>query len=351
VWGGPLATTLPSLVVKNPYADLVVVGQGEFAFRDIVELLMQGSEDLTSIENVYSKNKLPDFKELPGFKDMNLVPPYRWDLVDVEQYIRNDENINNKTINYVASQGCPFNCEFCTHAQRMSGSKWTMLKIDRIMQDIMYLITNYDINGIKLYDPNFFANERLALEFAQNIKQFDIRWAASAHPLNILRMSIDNFGILEESGCSRLLIGAESGCQKELDLIKKGIRVKDMLHIAKLCSRFNICGSFTFIVGFPSTQEGCISKTLDIALQVRQIDLRHECKVHFYAPYPGTPLYESALRYGFKPPQSLDEWAEYDYYNITTPWVRPKYEKMIHEFNRENCPYVADSRWKGSLTD
>jgi anaerobic magnesium-protoporphyrin IX monomethyl ester cyclase len=46
-----------------------------------------------------------------------------------------------------------------------------------------------------------------------------------------------------------------------------------------------------------------------------------ETRVHLFAPYPGTPLYDDALRQGFRPPESFEGWSKFDYYESQTPWT------------------------------
>jgi radical SAM superfamily enzyme YgiQ (UPF0313 family) len=136
------------------------------------------------------------------------------------------------------------------------------------------------------------------------------------------------------------LLGAESGIQDELDLVGKGTTQEMVLRLAKLCSKYDIVACFTFVTGYPTSPPSSIETTLDFARQLREVDDRHECKVHFYAPYPGTPLYSYALEHGFIPPKTLEEWSWYDYYEIVTPWVDNKYQQLMREFNETAYPYL-----------
>ena len=46
-----------------------------------------------------------------------------------------------------------------------------------------------------------------------------------------------------------------------------------------------------------------------------------------FIPYPGTPLYEMAVQYGFEPPKSVEGWADVtwdNYMKIKTPWLTHK---------------------------
>jgi anaerobic magnesium-protoporphyrin IX monomethyl ester cyclase len=92
-------------------------------------------------------------------------------------------------------------------------------------------------------------------------------------------------------------------------------------------------------VGFPGIQDD-LEDTLRLGESLRAIWEKHEVKVHFYAPYPGTPLWNEAIRHGFKPPGDLDGWSEFDYYAVTTPWVDPAWQDVVRSFNQTHCPYV-----------
>ena len=86
--------------------------------------------------------------------------------------------------------------------------------------------------------------------------------------------------------------------------------------------------------------ESHIDETVAFADELSRFEPMHEQKLHFYGPYPGAPLYQLALDHGFKPPESLEEWAEHDYYNILTPWVNQKHAPVLREFNETHYPYI-----------
>ncbi|MEK6862352.1 MAG: radical SAM protein, partial [Nanoarchaeota archaeon] len=169
---------------------------------------------------------------------------------------------------------------------------------------------------------------------------WNIKWAASAHPKNILICNNDELDLIKESGCSRILIGAESGNDDELKYIKKNMTKENVIEVANRLGKREIHGSFTVIVGYPGFPEENIDRTLDFGRMLREISSLHEIKAHIYAPYPGTPLYEDSIRHGFAPPKTLEDWAQYDYYEAQTPWLRDGLTERVRDFNRKYCPYV-----------
>ncbi len=344
IWGGALPTMLPQETASHPCVDIAVQGQGEITFREVVKRL-EANESLKGVEGITYRDQ--DGKMVQNsprsFVDLDEFPPYTevYPLVKLENYIWPDEHIASHTISYHSSQGCPFNCGFCCEVSLWK-RWWSSLSASRILDDIQYLVKHFGVNGIKFYDSEFFINRKRALDFAQGLidRQLDIRWAASIHPKNLHRMTDKHLSLLHQSGLTRLLIGAESGVQQELDLIDKKVSKEVIYEAAKRCAQHEIVICFTFVTGYPSMPDNHIDETLRFADKLHKFQPIHEAKLHFYGPYPGAPLYQLAINYGFQPPTSLEEWAQYDYYNILTPWLDQKYAPMLREFNETHYPYI-----------
>jgi len=342
VWGGAHPTLFPKECLESPLIDFVIRGQGESTFRKLINAISSSSRlKPYLIPGVCEKMENQFFiTETPSLEDKNLFPSFPWDTVDVEFYIRNDSGISNRVINYVSSQGCPYGCGFCSEVA-LHKRKWTAFSAERVLADAKLLVNRFNVNGIKFYDANFFVDLKRVITIAQGLKTYGLSWAASSHPNSLLQLRTPDWNLLSASGCKRLLIGLESGSESILKLIKKQYSVQNTLILAKKLSDANITGSFTFVVGFPNSPDPDeVSKTIELGKIIRHENPNHEVKIHFYAPYPGTPLWETALSAGFVAPKTLDNWSKYDYYQIQTPWLQHGLEPLVEKFNKENCPYV-----------
>lgn len=341
VWGGYAPSLLPELFAKQKFVDIIVRGQGEKTFLEFVETILSYGK-LEKIKGIiYIQNGEVIYNPNREFINLNERPPYPFSLINVPTYIRNDDEINTKTINYVSSQGCPFKCGFCSEVS-IYQCKWLYLSAEKIIHDVKYLYDTYQINGVKFYDPNFFTNRNRVMQFIKllNESSITIKWAASAHPNNLIVLNDKEWQSIRNSGCSRILVGAESGSQEVLNLMHKNTTIKKVKQIAQRLSKYGIIGSFTFIVGFPDEPVNSVEKTLEFAEELLSINEKFEAKIHFYLPYPGTSLFEKAILHGFLPPTTLEGWINYDYYYIEMPWVDKSLYKIIREFNESYCPYV-----------
>jgi radical SAM superfamily enzyme YgiQ (UPF0313 family) len=342
IFGGGAPTILPEQFLGSDYVDIVIRGQGEQTSLEAAEALKE-KRGLENILGVSFKDKngkaVHNNSRTPISRDD--FAAYNYSLVNPKDYIRSDEHISNRVLNHVSSQGCPFGCGFCSEVA-LYDRKWSSESLERMMQEVGELVETYGANGIKFYDANFFVNKKRALSFAEEVKKrgWKIQWAASAHPKNLLVLNDDELRIVSDSGCSRILIGAESGNNEELDYINKNMTTQDVLEIARRLGDVGIHGSFTVIVGYPGFPEDNIARTLDFGRKIASISPLHEVKAHVYAPYPGTPLYQDAIRHGFVAPKTLEDWANYDYYEVQTPWLRSEVTQQIRDFNLNHCPYV-----------
>jgi len=337
VWGGMLPTMLPKITLESEYVDYIGRGAGERIFLDLVVALRDGNPPPKGV-GCSSK----EIGEIQSVFDRESLPPYPFDLVDLKRYVRDDPHISERVINYVSSQGCPFGCGFCTDAA-VYERKWSAYSASRTLSEARELAEEVSANGIKFYDSNFFASPSRAFEFAEGLLRSDrkFKWAASAHPRNLLAVSDDYLDVLKESGLERVLIGAESGVQEELNLINKNLKVEEIPYLADKLENHSITGSFTFVTGYPTMPEENIEATLSFAEELAKKTSRHEFKIHLYLPFPGTPLFNLAVKSGFVPPENLEGWSKMDYYKVETPWVSKKYQDVVRKFNEEHCPYVG----------
>lgn len=324
VWGGPHVNILPDQTLKHPLVDAVLLGPGQISIPAYLEAL-SGSRPFETVPGLRMKNNEGFIKGPDNMERIQDFGGYPWDLIRVKDYIRKDPTIAERSLNYVSSQGCPYTCQFCY--EQVYKRKYSYMPADQLIKDILDLQKRFGITGIKFYDADFFWHLGRVRNFAEGLiqKRVKLGWAASAHPFDIIRarkLSSDFLELVSTSGCKRILMGAESGSDRVLtEIIKKGVSRNQIVEVATLIAQHNIIGSFTFIIGFPGESYDEINATLQLSEDLKQLSPRSEAKVHVYAPYPGTTLYQEALRMGFTPPRCLEGWSKFNYYESMTPWT------------------------------
>lgn len=341
VFGGPLATVIPEELLKDSSVDYVVRGQGEYPFLELVKML-QANQPIVKIAGVVRKGD--ECIGNPVIYDKEQIPPIPWHLLDVEKYIRQDRLLGNRVMNFISSQGCPQKCGYCSEVSSY-GCKWKAISAERMLNEISDLVEKFNLDGIKFYDSNFFVDRNRVVKFAKGLidNKIKINWAASAHPLGLKKLA-DDLDLVQKSGLKRLLIGAESGSQTSLDYINKGCNTDDIMDAARLCANHDISSAFTFIVGMPGISDD-ISATFEMALKMKKLNGNFEINIHFYAPLPGTPLFEEAKSFGYIPPESLSRWSAYNYYAIQIPWLKKAMEKNVLLFGDFYIDFLFPPTW------
>jgi radical SAM superfamily enzyme YgiQ (UPF0313 family) len=118
-----------------------------------------------------------------------------------------------------------------------------------------------------------------------------VTWSCNAKA-NVPRETLK---VLKENGLRLLLVGYESGNQKILNNIKKGMRVEVAEKFTKDCHDLGIAIHGTFIVGLPGETKETIQETIAFAKRINP----HTIQVSLAAPYPGTFLYKQAVENGW----------------------------------------------------
>lgn len=343
VLGGPFPTLAEEVALQAQEFDYLIRSQGEKPLEKLLDALLKKGE-LNSVPSLSTRHLRTELI-MPLSRDA--FGRYNFNLLNVKDYIQIEPHIADRTINYIASQGCVFNCAFCSDTNIYSG-KWVTQEVQKTVDDITMLIKQHNINGIKFYDSNFFMNSTQALVFASQLieKEFKISWGGAIHPLTMLQYSDEDMGVLKQSGLKRVLIGLESPNEQVLQLVGKGKKLskEDLTNVVRRCKKYDISGSYTMIVGFPDVPGEHVRETIEFGKWIKDFDPNSEVKIHIYYPYPNTRMYARAISSGFVPHESLDYYMNIDYYESKTPFSTPKMEKEVREFNLEHSLSVKPSQ-------
>ena len=318
VWGGWHPSLFPEQCLEEPSVDVVVRGQGEDAFRQIVARLAQGER----VSGCVGAGK--------ALRDLNELPPHDYSLIPVERYFTLK---GKRQIDYISSQGCRFRCAFCADPA-VYARAWTGLAPERVADDALLLKRRYAIEELAFQDETFFTHPARVDELAGKFiaADFNVAWTATLRADQACRMGEALFAKCARAGLSRVMVGVESGSQHTLDRLKKDLRLEQVVTTAELCMRHDVGAIFNFIVGFPGEDEASIDATLRLAKRLRGMHPRFETPIFYYRPYPGNPIAEDARARGYEFPQGLTAWADFDYVGGRGPWVSAERWQHIERF-------------------
>lgn len=323
IWGGIHASMVPVETAKHELVDIVVKGDGENVFVELIEKL-KNNEDWSNIRGIIFKDNngkihVNDERE---YTDLNEYFELPYEILEMEKY-------NNSPFPINTSRGCPYPCIFCYNLN-INKKSYRTKSADTIIREIEYLMKTFNAKSFSFADDNFFMIKGRVEEFCNKIieKGIAIEWIAPARLDYLPYYSAESMQLLKKSGCFQLSMGAESGSQKMLDFIKKGIKVQHIYDSVEKCKEAGITPVLSFVWGFPTETWEDTLETLKCIEKVKKIYDKTVINGLFSCTvYPGTTIAEIASSsFGLKLPETLEEWAEFRYFDPEKcPWLEKNY--------------------------
>ena len=358
VWGGPHATIVPEETLSHASIKAVVVGEGEETFLELVEALSNKTQ-LSKIKGLAFKSPGQVVVNPPRpLLDMDTLLPTPWELIKIEDYIHRDfylEDSRRVLDIGQTSRGCPYNCGFCCSAT-IRKRKWRPMSIEKAMEKIVGEVRRFKLDSIWIRDDNFFIDEDRLKKICQGIIRADLKihWYSSGTRVdNFLNLSGETIELLKKSGANVLKFGAESGSNRILKLMEKGIKVEETFKANLLAKRFGLIPAFSFMAGFPTETFEEIEMTIEAIKKIKMDNPRAITEsICIYTALPGTPLYPLALTHGLKAPSTLDEWARWNFHEADikgrNPWFSREDQKRLGNLTYISSlanvvPYLSDS--------
>jgi len=307
VWGNAHPSLLPEQTLKEKSIDFVIIGEGEETIVDLASKI-DLPESYISIpgigfKNTESKiiiNKKRDFIDIDNY----LID---WSLIDVEKYLAPYfSNRYKRVLAIVTSRGCPFNCQFCYNLV-FNNRRWRAHSPEKLIENLKPIINKYSIDAIRILDDNFFVNKERALKIAKGL---NMPYFADSRVDYVDESFVKN---LKETKCLEIMFGFESGSDRIMkEVIQKGTLTKDTIRTVTLLKNSGTMVSGSMVFGFPSETKDEYKKTMQFIIKLLEINPNLAFTCGWFLPYPGTGLYEKAKEMGFKPPELIGDWDQFD---------------------------------------
>ncbi|MBF0164992.1 MAG: cobalamin-dependent protein [Magnetococcales bacterium] len=309
VVGGPHVILCPDQTARYPNIDYVAYSDGEVTFATLMEELQCDRPDLERVPGLIHKqgDRLVRTPVAPP------VPFYPTDYTLLDERVL--ETFNGK-INVLAGRGCPFKCTFCFTA--ISGQTWRGKSSDMLHQEVKDLVEVYDPREIYFRDELFFTDKNRVIKWIDFYKQnnFTFKWYTSARATDVREgyIDVEMLRNLADAGCSCLKFGFESGSDRVLKMIKKGINLKS---INKVIETFKAVPEVemnaSFLTGLPGESYEEIVDTVVLSASIqRDVPNSRIVGPQYFRVYPGGSLYDSVVKeYDFQVPDKLEGWVEW----------------------------------------
>ncbi len=240
----------------------------------------------------------------PFIEDLDTLPwiskVYKKHLCITDYF---NPNARFPMITLMTSRGCPFRCSFCVYPQTFTGRKFRFRSVEDVVNELKSIKKNYpEIKSIFLEDDTLSGNKKrcVALSRAMIKEEINIPWTTNSR----IDPDLETLVLMKKAGCKSLCVGFESGEQKTLDTMCKGIKKEKMFEFMGYAKKAGVLVHGCFIVGFPGETRSHIQKTIQLAK-----DLKPDT-VQFYPVmvYPGTEAYDDYKEKGWLTAKKYEQW-------------------------------------------
>lgn len=320
--GGPHASVRPHEILEYGSFDIVIRGEGEQTFSEVIEYF-KGQRELPEILGISykdSSNRLFDNPTRPLILNLDELPfPAR----ELFKGLGFDEEAFGSIM---ASRGCPYRCTFCSRT--VFGEHYRSRSPENILAEMIEIRNEFKVNRYVFWDDCFMVDlkwlEKLMNLIINSPQLKGIKWHCSGGRINLASRNI--LKKMKDAGCESISFGIETGDPDMLKKIKKCISINEIKDTVKWTNKAGIYCDAYIMYGFPDENLASLEKTFQLIKELSPY-VRIWSWFGILIPHAGTEIYENYNIYYHFTDWWLDKkMAGHPYY--------PLYSKM-HFFSDE----------------
>lgn len=270
-------------------ADFVIQGEAEQTLLELVQYIDNGSVAFESIDGVVFRNqeKTKVNKKRAVITQLDDLPSPAWDLIDIDQYRQRWlDHHGYFSLNMVTTRGCPYKCNWC--AKPIYGNRYNVHAPDRVVNELERYVSEFKVDHVWFCDDIFGLKPNWVQAFNQLVAEKELVFRYKIQSRVDLLLAEDTAKCLAASGCETVWLGAESGSQKILDAMDKGITVEQIYGARKKLGEHGVRCAFFLQFGYLGEEWKDIEATIRMVLDL----MPDEIGVSVSYPLPGTKFYD-----------------------------------------------------------
>lgn len=317
VFGGPEVSPRAFKLIKNyKFIDIVVIGEGEETFKELLELWLNNKCDLNTVDGIVSRKEdkvLINNRRLP-IPNLDEIPsPYLGKFID-------DKDLkSNRSIPLETMRGCVYKCHYCYYHKEFSNIRYFSLW--RVERELKYLLKK-EPREIYLMDPTFNINAKRAKQILKLFIKYNKKTNLHVE-LKAELLDKEMIELLYQAKTNHIEIGVQSTNRKTLKLINRQFDAVSFKKNILLLNKKKIVYEIQLIDGLPGDNYKSLKKSIDWLFALRPPQI----KIMRFMLLPGTYLRQQAKVFKIK-------------YNLYPPY----YSIKSDTFSREDLIRVGDLR-------
>ncbi len=269
-------------------ADFVVAGEGEVTMEELLLALRNGGRDLDKIAGLsfMQDGSLHQGQPRGQLANLDAQPWPARDAIDIQRYVDTwRQHHGTGSVNFITARGCPFRCNWCSH--QVYGQSHRRRDPLLVVDEVQWLMERYKPDIMWVSDDVFTINHAWVRSYATEMRQRGLRV-----PFECIsradRLNEEMLDLLAELGCFRIWIGSESGSQRILDSMDRGVKIEQVHNAVEMCRERGIQSGMFLMWGY----EG--EELEDIEATIRHVSTSRPDIFFTTVSYPikGTPYYQ-----------------------------------------------------------
>ena len=301
VLGGEHGTAVPEHVLSASPFDVVVLGEGEETFVDLLRARATG-RPLGEVKGIAFRGEAGVVKTglSARRKDVDAIAPPDWDSFPIAEYIERHQinGINlGRSMPILGTRGCPFQCTFCSNPG-MWTQRWIARNPVLLADEMERYVNTYGVTNFDFQDLTAIVKRQWIVEFCRELirRNLNVTWQMpSGTRAEVFDAEVAD--LLYRSGCRALAFAPESGSTDILKVIKKQVDLDHMLGAMRAAVRRGLKLSCFIVIGFPDDTPATLRQTLRLIRRMAVLGV-YDIAVSKFVPYPGSELFRRLQREG-----------------------------------------------------
>lgn len=273
-------------------------GECEYQFLDFCKCILGGGKPMQVPGLILCRDRALSIRETPIVEELDRLPMPAFDLLPTEKYFT--PSTKRRTISFISSRGCPYNCIFCSKLQK---SKYRFLSVENTIQQLEWLIHHMGIEWVEFVDEIFTLSREHVAELCSTMiaRGLKFEWGCGTRAD---RIDEELLVLMKAAGCRKIGFGVESGVERLRWLARKQITNAQVIDAIGMCRRHKIKTQTCFILGHPTETLVEMGETVRFARRLRT----NYPAFGRMIPIPGSELFEQAKKNGEVAP---DVWKDF----------------------------------------
>ncbi|MEX2680707.1 MAG: radical SAM protein [Candidatus Sigynarchaeota archaeon] len=294
VMGGPWATSNANYIIKHKIANFVVLGEGEFVFKELLDKLERGesADTMQGLVLIGSDGSIKHNPKRDFINNLDDLPYPAWELFPPSQkYFNHYRHLPLYPM--MITRGCPYGCIHCT--KEVHGYKIRKRSVENVLGEIKHLIDKFKVREIIIVDDNFSFDVKYAEAILDAIYKAKLNiYLLMPNGLRADTLTPHLLKKMKRAGVYGFAIGVESGVQSIVKKIGKNLDLNKARYAAKIAREHGFLLRAFFILGLPYDSMKTMRQTIQFAKEINP----HIAYFYIATLFPGTAMYEIVKNMG-----------------------------------------------------